>query len=595
MKHLDFEGNFPFDRYPSMKGAQNMAFTLISKERGAKPKVIVLELPTGSGKTALGYTYLKALEGQGKKTLFYIAPNKVLVEQVKTLHPDVRVVYGRNEHPCFFYPEQELKADEIPCSLLTECPHRVNQETGETHTAGALPCQYLKQKYEAKQGGIVVCTTAFYLYTVLFSEEFKPEGVVVDEAHRIAQSIRSVLSTDITDWKLGRAVEALGAAESGEREHLALFLSRMKRLVKRRGLGRETLLEEDEIANLYEALMAVKPDVLEADARRAIRAGKLDVNEDRSVLKQIEDIARSVRRFKHALKYAMSTKGRAPLNFVFAFGKEEIGEREKVQFKIVVKDYYVVPLIQKLMPPDVLAYSATISDPDVFAFETGIKGAYHSIPSLFPTENARIYMPTDTANLSVKGRRRQDKTKMLRLIAKSAKKFAIKGQRSLVVVVSNEEREKFLMLAKEEELQAISYGNGHTPRECAKRFREGEGDCLVGTSSNYGEGIDLPKQIAPVIFCYRPSYPNPESPETVFEERRFGRRRWSLWNWRVMLDLLQVRGRNIRSEEDIGVTFLISQQFRHFAYGSLPEWLRPAYHGDLSFDDCVKDAMKLLR
>ncbi len=594
MKHLDLTGNFPRDRHPSMKDAQKKAFAIIKDERGSEPKVVILELPTGSGKTAIGYTYLKALKEQGKNSLFYIAPNKVLVEQVKTLHPEVSVAYGRNEHPCFYYPGQELKADEIPCSLLTDCPHRVNQETGETHTAGALPCQYLKQKYEAKQGGIVVCTTAFYLYTVLFSEEFKPDAVVVDEVHRMAQSIRSVLSTDITDWKLQRAVDALGAIESGEREHLALFLFHMKRLVKRNGLGREVLLEEDEIANLYEALMAVKPDVLEAEARRALRTGKLNVNEDRSVLKQIEDIARSVRRFKHTLKYAMSTKGRAPLNFVFAFGKEEIGEREKVQFKIVVKDYYVVPLIQKLMPPDVLAYSATISDPDVFGFETGIKGAYHSIPSSFPVENARIYMPTDTANLSVKGRRRQDKTKALRLIAKTAKRFADEGHRSLVIIVSNEEREKFLMLAKEEGLEAISYGNGHTPRECAKRFREGEGDCLVGTSSNYGEGVDLPKQIAPVIFCYRPAYPNPESPETVFEERRFGSRRWSLWNWRVMLDLLQVRGRNIRSETDLGVTFLISQQFRRFAYGSLPEWLRPAYRGQLSFEDCVKDAMELL-
>ena len=61
-----------------------------------------------------------------------------------------------------------------------------------------------------------------------------------------------------------------------------------------------------------------------------------------------------------------------------------------------------------------------------------------------------------------------------------------------------------------------------------------------------------------------------------------------------MLEMLQVRGRNIRSEDDLGVTFLISQQFRRFAFGTLPEWLQPAYHGEKTFEQCVKDAMELL-
>ena len=130
--------------------------------------------------------------------------------------------------------------------------------------------------------------------------------------------------------------------------------------------------------------------------------------------------------------------------------------------------------------------------------------------------------------------------------------------------------------------------------EWAKRFGAGEGDCLVGTTANYGEGVDLPKQIAPVIFCLRPGYPNPFDPQTGFEERRFGKRRWQLWNWRVMIELLQVRGRNIRSETDLGVTFLISQQFRRFAFGSLPEWLKLAYRGEWTFEECIADAEKLL-
>ena len=593
MKHLDLMGSFPHNRYPHMRTAQRSALEQLEQVDG----IAVAELATGVGKTAIGYTYLKALQEKGKQHLFYLGPNKALVEQVHSLHPDVSVVYGRNEHPCLYYKGEELKADEIPCSMLVNCAHRVNQETGQTHEPGAVACPYLKQKFEAKQGGkIIVATNAFFLFTVLFSKEFEPEGVVIDEADALAQSIRSVLSTDLTDWKLEKAIDALNAVGSHEVVNLSAFLQKMKKLVKGRAMDQEKLLEEEEIEHLYHALSKVNPDALSADARKAIRDELLDVDEDREVLKQVEDITRSVRRFKHALRFAMSdaTRWGYPLNFVIAYGKKEMGERDRVQFKITVKDYYVVPIIKKLLPERTLAMSATISDPEVFAYETGIKGEFISIPSDFPVANARIYMPSDTPNLSVKARRKQDKTKSLRVVAKTAKQFAAKGIRSLVLVVSNEEREKFLMLAAEEGLKTLSYDADCPPRACATRFRDGETDCLVGTNSNYGKGLDLPKQMAPVTFCYRPAYPRPDDPQTQFEERRFGNRRWASWNWRVIVDLLQGRGRNIRSKTDRGVTFLISQQFRRFAYGSLPEWLRPAYQGQMTMQECVKDAMKLL-
>jgi Rad3-related DNA helicase len=593
MKHLDLMGAFPFNRYPHMRVAQKNTFEFLEPVQG----VAVVELPVGSGKTAIGYTYLEALRREGATNLFYLAPNKTQVEQVHSLHPDMQVVYGRNEHPCLYYEDKDLRADDIPCSMLTDCAHRVNQESGKTHTPGATPCSYLLQKYQAKHSGkAIVCTNAFFLFTVMFSKEFNPEGVVIDEVQGLAQSIRQVLSTELTDWKLAKAIDALNAVGSKEVHNLSAFLQQMKRLVKGRAMNRDVLLEEEEIEKLHTSLGKVRADTLESDARSALKRGDLDADDDREVLKQIEDIARSVRRFRHALGFAMegSTKWGYPLNFVIAYGKSEMGERDRVQFKVTVKDYYVVPIIKKLLPTRTLAYSATISDPDILSFETGIKGEYKSIPSDFPVKNARIYMPTDTPNLAVKARNRQDKTKSLRMIAKTAKKFAARGHRSLVIVVSNEEREKFLMLAAEEGLNVISYDADCPPRECATRFKGGEGDAMVGTVSNFGEGLDLPKQIAPVIFYYRPGYPRPDDPQTQFEERRFGNRRWASWNWRVIVSLLQVRGRNIRSKSDIGVTFLISQQFRRFAYGSLPEWLRPAYNGKDTMEDCVKDAMKLL-
>lgn len=602
MYHLDLEGAFPRDRHPVIRGAQTTAFAHINHDRANGQPVTVLEAPVGSGKTDIGYTYLKALEGGGANNLFYIVPNKTLAEQVSDLHPDMQVAYGRNEHPCLYYPDEKLQADEIPCSLLRDCPHRVNQDTGETHVPGSVPCPYLEQKFRARQGdGVVVCTTAYYLFNVLYNrdEEYEVGGAVVDEAHRFAESIRAVLSTEITDWKLRRAVEVLRGVGSPQAEKLDSFLKYMNALVGVTALGQEVLLEEDEIRNLYEMLLQVSPMALTSETSSAVSLGRLDAQEDREVLVQIEDIARSVTRFQRGMRFALprsedGKRGEHPLKYIFAFGRKELEKGQRVQYKIVIKDYFVVPLVKKILPRETLAYSATVSDPEILAFETGIKGGFHSIPSHFPSQNARIYMPTDTANLAVKTRHKQDKTKMLRKIARAARRFADQGHRSLVIVVSQEERAKFLMLAKEEGLDTITYGDGVRPREAVTRFRNGEGKCLVGTSANYGEGVDLPRQTAPIIFYYRPSYPRPDDPATVFEERRFGNARWKLWNWRVMVNLLQARGRNIRSETDLGVTFLVSQQFRRFAFLALPKWLQSAYRGEWSLEKCVEDAESLL-
>src|SRR6185436_7905262 len=107
--------------------------------------------------------------------------------------------------------ETKFKADQIPCSMLHNCPHRVNQETGETHEPGAIPCPYLRQKFEARTTNKpVLATLAFYLYSRLFSKDFpEPDVLIIDEAHRVPETVRSALSYDITDWHLERAVELL--------------------------------------------------------------------------------------------------------------------------------------------------------------------------------------------------------------------------------------------------------------------------------------------------------------------------------------------------------------------------------------------------
>ena len=369
----------------------------------------------------------------------------------------------------------------------------------------------------------------------------------------------------------------------------------MVKIIKKKKANSRTLLEDSEIETLRDLLEGIDQKQILKSIGEAVKAGIIDPKQEMETLKRLQILVRDLGRYFRSLDYSLPAGKRGPLNYTFAYWEEEKGKNEKVKYRLFIKCYYVAPIIKKILGRKTLAMSATIGDPEIFSYETGISNLCHSLGSDFSPLQTRVFLPKDTANLAMNSRSKRDVAQSIRKMARATKLLAQNGHRSLVIVISNAERDKFLMMAAEEEVEAISYGKGVKAKEAVTRFKAGEGDVLVGTVANYGEGLDLPKQIAPVIFFLRPSFPPPTDPCSVFEERRFGSMRWRLWNWRVMIQALQVRGRNIRSTEDVGVCIFMSQQFRRFLLPSLPEWLKPAYHGDSSFDECLEETLKLLK
>ena len=314
-------------------------------------------------------------------------------------------------------------------------------------------------------------------------------------------------------------------------------------------------------------------------------------------MERLETLVYEVARYYRSFEFSLASAQRHALNYTYAYWKEELVGKDKKQFTLVIKSYYVAGLIKQILSPNTVAYSATVGDPAIIGYETGFKAPFKSFPSDFPSDNARIYMPTDTPSLSFKEMResRGSKSRSMRSIAKACRRFNRNGLRCLVVVVSNEEREKFVSLCSEEKVSALTYGNGVAPREAVALFKEGQGNVLVGTAANFANGVDLPDDLAPVIFFLRPGWPSPSDPNAKFEEQRFGQMVWRLWSWRVMIQARQVRGRNIRSRSQKGVCFFFSQQFRKIVYPVLSDSEKKSYRGEMTFAAAIEDALKLLK
>ena len=566
-----------------------------------------LEIPTGEGKAGIGIALaLKALADG--KTAFYVVPTKQLVDQICREFPRItHAVYGRAEYECLYYhgSDKSVSAAESPCYML-KCPHRVNQETGETQDPTVEPCPYYLAKHRGLQaadtGKIIVCTTAFFLMNRLLVGGWNMENVFVvfDEGHGIAEDARGIFEHNLTDYHLKQAIAALETVCPDEAQKLQGFLTTFSDLARAKLSDRSKLLTEDETARLLSTLRGFDNAEAEAAIRDALQSGVLDPVENREVVKTLETAVRGIPRFLRSLQFALPKDGHNPLNYVVAFWYKRDAEdpktqRRRVEYCLSIKTYFVAPLIRKAAGDEVIAMSATIGEPRIFGFETGLTMPHQAFTSSFDVKRTRIYMPSDTPNLSHRKAGNDGQRKAEKQLVETAVTFKASAIRSLIVVVSEEERLRISERARKAGLVPMTYGAGGTARQISQRFKSGEGDVLIGTFAQYGEGTDLPGSIAQAILVLRPGYQRPDDPMTQFELRRFTQSHcWSLWNYRVMQQALQVRGRNIRTLEDCGVTIFFSQQFSSFLYGSLPEWLKPAYVGKKPLEQCIQDALNLL-
>lgn len=607
--------NFPLSSDP--RPAQLDAFKAIVVSKAG----VVLEMPTGEGKTAIGIACTNTESDVGTGPSFYVTPGKTQVGQVlETLGSKAVTIMGRSEYECLYYVNRgrpEITAQESICYSL-DCPHRVSQETGEVQDPTVLPCTYFQAKWDALQvaqsGGSVVTTTAWFLMNRMLVKgwnELEPELVVIDEVHRIAGIARSIFEQRITDHHLYRAVALLAEVQPDEAAKLKAFADDMYQKARMRPSTVPSLLPESEIEELMVTLDQLKPVEISRAVREKLASGELDPVGDREAIKVLESLALSIPRMVRNLRYATSKYGteeekRRPLSYVIAYfftDEEMAGSDRKASTIFELKAYYVRGLIQKAIGgAKVVAMSATIGDPKVLEFETGLKQPSLSISSSFDPRNTRIYLPTDTPDLTHAKAGRDDWKRAIQKIIEAAKRFTARGHRCLVVVTSEKERNYLIGRAARDGLtDIVTYEkNVQSPRKAAERFKNGDGMVLLGTSANYAEGVDLPGGIAPVTFMLRPGHANPDSPMSQFELRRFGKTNgrngmfWALQNHRVAVEAQQVRGRNVRAPTDVGVTFFVTRAFQKFLRGAMPPWLESSYRGALTFDEGVTDAIKLI-
>lgn len=325
---------FPFKKY---RKNQKEVIREIVETFANGEKVVVLEAPTGTGKSPIAITIAKYFE-----RAHIITPQKILQNQYHKDFSELYNMMGRSNYICLRERNKFIKEYGKEPTTKNEI-HYTSCANGACLTSGKyceeeneIICPYKKALVEAEKNNLTIHNfDSFYFQRKSFTSR---PLLIVDEAHNIEQKFMSFVSFIISNKNVGGTIPEYKTTQ----EYVSFFQNRyIKSLeeIKKRN------------SDNYKTFMEIE-----------------------SLLERIKIFIDSI------------SKG---LEYIYEFKDEK--EYQSVSFKPL----YISPFTGSFFNygEKILLMSATILDASQFCKNIGIdKFKFIKMPSLFPIENREIIM-----------------------------------------------------------------------------------------------------------------------------------------------------------------------------------------------------------
>jgi len=331
---------FPFEKY--RKNQKEVIVEILGAFK--KYKYVILEAPTGSGKSAVALTLALMFKMADKRT-HILTIQKLLQDQyARDFKDQLFVMKGKSNYICFINRES--------CTV-GECEVTNNEEMKQE-----CPCPYRINAEEARNSDIVVHNfdSFFYQKGIFFG---KRPLMIIDEVHNLESKFMNFVSFTIdnkefVDVRIPEPNDSMEVDSYNEfiEVYKGILLKEYAVMNTKKFLTFEQIIYRDRIGRLVQKIM-----------------------------------------FFQLVK-------KQGIKFIFEYWQDR--EYQKIKFKPI----YVWSFTPQILDyaDNILMMSATILDADGFAHNVGIKkGEYYSIemPSLFPVDNRPFYI-TDEINLTWK-------------------------------------------------------------------------------------------------------------------------------------------------------------------------------------------------
>jgi Rad3-related DNA helicase len=519
---------------------QKYAIEQINKAFSEEKRFVVLESPTGAGKSFICMTFARAIQAMGGQTHF-LTIQKTLQDQYTRDFPapEIEVLKGRANYACTHPDADGANAAEGVCrrvkkGILKECitGGSVREAVHLSLPASCHSCPYWHQLQKCHDAAITLFNFSSFLYQVRIGRFGKRALMIIDEGHNIEAQLMAFVALELTEW----ALSLIGVEITRDISTKEQFM--------------QWLRETDVIQRIQTRLKEGGDDEDTIDL-------------ERSEQEALEELLIKIENF---VRYLNMT------DWIIETVKYN-DRRGNPTKKIVARPLYVHNFSRDLLfryAERVLIMSATILDVDVWATNLGIPRseiAHVETPCDFPVENRLIYKDY-AGNM---GRKHFDKTRPRFVMKVREILDRHRGQRGIIhchsfqlaeVLLSSISTKRFLFQAAFKDKTAML-------AEHARR----EDSVIVAPAMH--EGFDLKDDLS--RFQVIAKVPWPSLGDRVVKERQMRDDRW--YAWLTALKLVQSYGRSVRSARDWAVTYILDTGFEAFLHSysaMLPRWFLEA-------------------
>lgn len=542
---------FPLER---ARASQKLVIEEINKRFKDGIRIVILEAPVGSGKSAIAMTLARqqaanpskipAEEGQDPPMPVHIlTPLKSLQTQYHSDFPnDLVTMKGRAAYPCttesspreaamIFKRVREgnvapPKYSEANCS---EAPCRGSPAYYKSCVDAQGHCPYTLAIEVAQESPVIVHNLHSFLFQTNFSAKFKKRSLmIVDECHEIENVVRDFAK---------------------------------KKIVIGRAISEENVRAISDLTAWLRFLVHPENVPTETDAERA---------------KKLSDPAFKSVRDEYMDKVAWIEGREDTYNKGFSVEYEagfKPGEAQQSSTILEFVPHYIGAEAQRLIlnyGDQILLMSGTIYSKELFCRKLGInpsEAAFIRIPSTFPVDNRPIYLKPRYQVDTSYAKWNENFEEMVEKVDTILKIF--KDDRGIIHSPSYMAGEQLANALGSNRIITHNKGNFQSTLQA---FFEAEGTNKVLISPNIDQGVDFKGDRARFQIILRIPYMSTQSQyakdlvEKSFQD----------YNLSALIVFGQQCGRVNRAEDDYGATFLMDSRFNAFVRknkGLLPQWL----------------------
>lgn len=532
---------FPMKEY---RPGQLETIKAIIKSFNNRKKFVILEAPTGSGKSAIGMALAQLFDES-----YYLTPQKFLQDQLirdfgeNGVHIEENIwpmidLKGRNAYPCNYYKrklntkdvgKERAKYEELALNP-PGCDEGKCKKEGKARldfcfgSDGAI-CPYYIRLDQALHSKLCLMNFHSFLFQTFVTQKFgNRQLMIIDEGHMVEDVLLSFIEIRLTDFHFMKDSIVFSKLETIE-EYIKFFdeVKIIEKIISKMEIAKLSGLHKEE--NEWSQLL---------------------------------------------LKYAIMKKSDLS-NWITIFETSKNGVNSIVTLKPLMIDKFVQEFIFS-KADFILLMSATILSKKVICDSLGISSEevhFIRLSSNFPPEIRPIkYVPSGSMNYN-------NKMETLPKLLKDIEKICLnhKNERGIIHTHTFDIAEYIVVNSSLELRTRLIYQKHYNndKNEMLKVHAKIKDAILIAPAMH--EGLDLKDDLGRFQIICKVPYPSKGDPQIAARMEIDP----EYYDWRAAIKIVQSYGRIYRHDKDHGITYILDSGFKRFYEMTekiLPKWFK---------------------